>query len=41
MELYYTIYEVIFELIRDNYQFKVHVSKWFAFIAEDVIVYGN
>lgn len=41
MELYNAIYEVIFELIRDNYQFKVHVSKWFMFILDDVEVYGD
>lgn len=32
---------MIFELIMDNYQFKVHVSKWFMFILDDVEVYGD
>ncbi len=35
--MYNGIYEVIFELIRDNPQFKIHVSKWITFIFEDVI----
>lgn len=35
--MYNGIYEVIFELIRDNLQFKIHVSKWITFIFEDVI----
>lgn len=37
IEMYNAIYEVIYELIRDNTQFKIHVSKWISFIFEDVI----
>lgn len=37
MDLYNTLYEVSRELIRKNYLFKMHVSKWFEFILEDVI----
>ena len=36
-ELYNTCYEVIVELIRGNYLFKVHVSKWILFVIDDVI----
>lgn len=36
-ELYNTCYEVIVELIRNNYLFKVHVSKWILFVIDDVI----
>lgn len=39
--MYNAIYEVIFELIRDNTQFKIHVSKWINFIFEDVIRYNE
>lgn len=39
--MYNTMYEVIFELIRDNPQFKIHVSKWISFIFEDVIRYNE
>jgi hypothetical protein len=35
--LYNTLYEVINELIRNNLLFKMHISKWFEFILEDVI----
>lgn len=34
--MYNAIYEVIYELIRDNTQFKIHVSKWIGFIFDDV-----
>lgn len=37
MELYQTLYDVNRELIRHNNLFKMHVSKWFEFILEDVI----
>ena len=37
MELYDTLYDVNRELIRKNMLFKMHVSKWFEFILEDVI----
>ena len=37
LELYNTLYEVNRELIRKNYLFKMHVSKWFEFILDDVI----
>lgn len=37
MQLYDTLYDVNRELIRKNYLFKMHVSKWFQFILEDVI----
>ena len=30
--MYNSIYEVIYELIKDNYQFKIHVTKWSSFI---------
>ena len=39
--MYNAIYEVIFQLIRDNVQFKIHVSKWITFIFEDVIQYNE
>lgn len=39
--MYNAIYEVIFELIRDNLQFKIHVSKWIGFIFEDVMRYNE
>lgn len=29
LELYNSLYEVIRELVRNNAQFKMHVSKWF------------
>lgn len=35
--MYNAIYEVIFELIKDNDQFKIHVNKWIMFIVEDII----
>lgn len=38
MDLYNTLYEVNRELIRKNCLFKMHVSKWFEFILEDVII---
>ena len=41
VEMYNAIYEVIFELIRDNNQFKIHASKWITFIFEDVIQYNE
>lgn len=37
LELYNTLYEVINELIRNNLLFKMHISKWFEFILDDVI----
>ena len=37
MELYNTLYDVNRELIRHNYLFKIHVSKWFEFVLDDVI----
>lgn len=36
-ELYNTCYEVIEVMIKNNYMFKVHVSKWIDFVIEDVI----
>ena len=39
--MYNALYEVIFELIRDNLQFKIHVSKWIKFILEDVMRYNE
>lgn len=36
-ELYNTCYEVIEVMIKDNYKFKIHVSKWIDFVIEDVI----
>lgn len=35
--LYNEIYEVIYELVRNNVLFKIHVSKWINFIIEDVV----
>ena len=35
--MYNTCYEVIYELIRNNNAFKLHISKWLIFIFEDVI----
>jgi hypothetical protein len=37
LELYNTLYEVINELVRKNALFKMHISKWFEFILDDVI----
>ena len=39
--MYNSLYEVIFELILDNNQFKIHISKWMEFILEDVINYNE
>lgn len=35
--MYNAIYEVIYELIKDNTQFKIHVTKWIMFIFDDVM----
>lgn len=37
-ELYNSIYEVIYELVRDNLLFKIYVSKWINFVIKDVVV---
>lgn len=37
-ELYNSIYEVIYELVRDNLLFKIYVSKWINFVIEDVLI---
>ena len=37
-ELYNAIYEVIYELVRNNLLFKIYVSKWINFVIEDVLV---
>ena len=37
IQLYNTLYEVINELVRNNCLFKMHISKWFEFILDDVI----
>lgn len=36
-ELYNSIYEVCYELIRDNLSFKIYVAKWINFILLDLI----
>jgi len=36
-ELYNSIYEVIYELVRDNLLFKIHISKWINFVFLDVV----
>lgn len=36
-DLYNTCYEVIGVMIKNNYMFKIHVSKWIDFIIQDVI----
>lgn len=35
--MYNTLYDVIKEMIRGNQLFKMHVSKWFAYVLQDVI----
>ena len=32
------IYEVIYELVRDNLLFKIYISKWINFVIQDVLV---
>lgn len=36
-DLYNTCYEVIGVMIKNNYMFKIHVSKWIDFVIQDVI----
>lgn len=36
-ELYNSIYEVIYELVRNNLLFKIYVSKWINFVIRDVV----